>query len=104
MNDSELIAALRQLKVNTKSLACLGCRYEHDCGVHGCHLISHAADRMIELSSRKGVLAHDFELCADTAELAWTLKYIDDHGYTMVSATQDASGVYTVFFRRPVLE
>ncbi|MGM9660760.1 MAG: hypothetical protein ACI3WQ_09185 [Faecousia sp.] len=46
----------------------------------------------------------DFELCADTKELAQTLQFIDKHGYTMVSATQDASGAYTVFFRRPACE
>lgn len=44
---------------------------------------------------------HDFELCDDATELARTLKYIDRHGYVVVSATQDASGMYTVIFRRP---
>lgn len=165
MKDTELVAALRQLKVNTKSLACLGCGYKYDCGIHGCHLIGMAADRLNEVgiilsiirgmhAEAKGAeksllgtvlslfdryygLTHvgsrntvpgpksnprpdivdpimyacavtpprkwftDFELCADTKELAQTLQFIDKHGYTMVSATQDASGVYTVFFRRP---
>lgn len=46
---------------------------------------------------------NDFDLCADTDELKQTLRCIDDNGYTMVSVTQDASGTYTVFFRRPVI-
>lgn len=168
MKDTELVAALRQLKVNTKSLSCLGCGYEHNCSIHGCHLIGMAADRLNEVgillsivrgmhAEAKGAeksllgtvlslfdryygLTHgiprntvpdpksnprpdvvdsimyamsaipprkwftDFELCADTKELAQTLKFIDKHGYTMVSATQDTSGAYTVFFRRPALE
>lgn len=36
MNTKELIEALGQLKVQTGSLACLGCGHEHNCGVHGC--------------------------------------------------------------------
>lgn len=39
MSDRELIAALRRLKVQTGSLACLGCGYEHDCGIHGCAIL-----------------------------------------------------------------
>lgn len=39
MSDRELIAALRQLKVETGSLVCLGCGYEHDCGIHGCAIL-----------------------------------------------------------------
>ena len=35
MRDEELIAALRRLKVETGSLVCLGCGYEHGCGIHG---------------------------------------------------------------------
>lgn len=39
MNDKELLAALRRLKVETGSLVCVGCGYEHDCGVHGCAIL-----------------------------------------------------------------
>ena len=39
MSDRELIAALRRLKVQTGSLACLGCGYEHNCGIHGCAIL-----------------------------------------------------------------
>ena len=39
MRDEDLLAALRRLKVQTGSLACLGCGYEHDCGVHGCMIL-----------------------------------------------------------------
>lgn len=46
----------------------------------------------------------DFERCADAEELAATLRCIDDSGYYLTGVTQDASGVYTVFFRRPALE
>lgn len=46
MRDQELVNALRRLKVETGSLACLGCRHEHNCGVAGCAIIREAADRI----------------------------------------------------------
>ena len=49
MNDKELLAALRRLKVETGSLACMGCGYEHSCGVHGCAVLRAAEERLREL-------------------------------------------------------
>ena len=46
MTNKDLIQALRALCVETGSLACLGCGYEHDCGIHGCAIIQAAADRL----------------------------------------------------------
>lgn len=46
MTANELIKALRRLKVQTGSLACLGCGHEHNCGIHGCAIIREAAERM----------------------------------------------------------
>ena len=42
MRDEDLLAALRRLKVQTGSLVCLGCGYEHNCGVHGCMILREA--------------------------------------------------------------
>lgn len=53
MTDQELIKALRRLMVQTGSLACLGCGYEHSCGVHGCAIIRRAAERLAELTREK---------------------------------------------------
>lgn len=39
MHDEELLAALRRLKVETGSLVCVGCGYEHNCGIHGCAIL-----------------------------------------------------------------
>lgn len=49
MNDKELLAALRRLKVETGSLVCLGCGYEQNCGVHGCAVLRAAEERLREL-------------------------------------------------------
>lgn len=42
MCDEDLLAALRRLKVQTGSLACLGCGREHNCGIHGCAILREA--------------------------------------------------------------
>ena len=46
MTDQELIAALRRLKIETGSIACLGCGYEHNCGIHGCALLRESSERI----------------------------------------------------------
>lgn len=52
MERKKLLAALKQLKVETGYLACLGCGYEHDCGIHGCAIIREAV-RQLEQQSRE---------------------------------------------------
>lgn len=46
MTINELITALRRLKVETGSLACLGCGHEHNCDIHGCAIIREAAEHL----------------------------------------------------------
>lgn len=54
MRDEDLLAALRRLKVETGSIACPGCGYEHNCSVHGCHIMRVAAERLEQLTSAVG--------------------------------------------------
>lgn len=51
MRDEELIAALRRLKVETGSLVCLGCGYEHGCGIHGCAILRKTIVRLEQMLS-----------------------------------------------------
>ena len=44
MEHKELTAQLRRMSVETSSLMCLGCGYEHNCGIHGCALLRQAAE------------------------------------------------------------
>lgn len=50
MKMNELIKALNHMKVQTGSLMCLGCGYEHSCGLHGCAIIREAADKIEKLN------------------------------------------------------
>lgn len=52
MTDKELITALRRLKVQTGSVACLGCGYEHSCSVHGCRIMRLCAERLEQLTGQ----------------------------------------------------
>lgn len=54
MRDEDLLAALRRLKVETGSIACLGCGYEYNCSVHGCHIMRVAAERLEQLTNAVG--------------------------------------------------
>jgi hypothetical protein len=56
MTDAELSLALRRLKVETGSLACLGCGHEHNCSTHGCTIIRAAEERINELHDVKSEL------------------------------------------------
>ncbi len=52
MNDEKsLIKALSRLSVQTGSIACLGCGYEHDCGIHGCAIIRVAREQLKKLTA-----------------------------------------------------
>lgn len=46
MPHGELIQALNRLKVQTGSLACLGCGYEQSCAAKGCRILREAAERL----------------------------------------------------------
>lgn len=48
MENNELLKELRQLSVQTGSLACLGCGREHGCSVHGCAILKKAAEALEE--------------------------------------------------------
>ena len=46
MTNEELIQALDRLKVQTGSLACLGCGYEHNCTTKGCRILREAVEQL----------------------------------------------------------
>ena len=52
MRTEEILTALRRLKVETGSLACMGCGREHDCGIHGCRIAREAAELIEKLTDR----------------------------------------------------
>lgn len=61
MRDQELVSAIRRLKVETGSLACMGCGHEHNCGVSGCAVMREAADRITNQSTHIAALQKEIE-------------------------------------------
>ena len=51
MTTNDLLQALARLRVDTGSLACLGCGHEHNCSTHGCAILRAAADLIKRLTA-----------------------------------------------------
>lgn len=56
MQTENIIKSLRRMAVNTGALNCLGCGFEHNCGIHGCRVLREAADRLDELRRENDAL------------------------------------------------
>lgn len=56
MQTENIIKALRRMAVNTGALNCLGCGFEHNCGIHGCRVLREAADKLDELRRENDAL------------------------------------------------
>ena len=56
MQIENIIKSLRRMAVNTGALNCLGCGFEHNCGIHGCRVLREAADRLDELRRENDAL------------------------------------------------
>ena len=61
MKSEEIVKALRSMAVETGSLVCLGCGHEHNCSVHGCAMMSAAADAMENLRAENDALRREIE-------------------------------------------
>lgn len=77
MRDQELVSAIRRLKVETGSLACMGCGHEHNCGVSGCAVMREAADRIANQSTHIAALQQEIEkLRAQNRQLMLERNYV----------------------------
>lgn len=52
MEVNKLVELLQKVKIETGSMACLGCGHEHNCSTHGCAIIRKAAE-LIKIMSDK---------------------------------------------------
>lgn len=84
MTDKELIKVLRAIKVETGSLACMGCGHEHNCGIHGCAIMRASADRLEELSQRAPQWIPVTERLPDDDDGDWCLVYADGQEGSLV--------------------
>ena len=73
MENTEIINALKRVKVQTGSLVCFGCGHEHNCSVRGCAIIREAADRL------ENDEAHIAALRAEVERLNRENFWLSDH-------------------------
>ena len=65
MNYEEIVKWLRSNQVETGSLLCLGCGYEHHCGIHGCAVMLAAADAMENLQTENAAIRRQIDSLTD---------------------------------------
>lgn len=56
MDSDNLVQFIGWQAVNTGTLNCLGCGFEHNCGIHGRRVLREAADRLEELQQENDAL------------------------------------------------
>ena len=119
---SEVARRMREVAVNTGALNCLGCGYEHNCGVHGCAVLKRAADllapevdttRPIPLEELRAAAVERpvlvFVLCVDEdGQLLdvesgdWEMFYADTFVADGIRDTTDTYGrVFVAFWDEP---
>lgn len=61
MKREEIVSGLRQRRLETGSIACLGCGWENSCGFRGCRIMREAADMLENDETYDGVLRDAIE-------------------------------------------
>lgn len=61
MTTNDLLQALARLRVETGSLACLGCGREHNFSTKGCRILREAADLIRQLTAENAGLCKEIE-------------------------------------------
>ena len=61
MKDKDLVNAIRRLKMETGSLACMGCGHARNCGVSGCAIMREAAGRIANQRTHIAALQQEIE-------------------------------------------
>lgn len=62
MKRDEIVSGLRRQRVETGSIACLGCGWENSCGVRGCRIMQAAADMLENDESQTIALQRELAL------------------------------------------
>ena len=70
MTTEALLKALARLRVETGSLACLGCGYEHNCSTKGCRILRETADLIRQLSDENTELREEVNLRGNAVRTA----------------------------------
>lgn len=85
---NSLLADLRRLKVETGSLACMGCGREHNCGVHGCAILRESADVLQEYVDRCARYADEIMALREKCQWIPVTERLPAPGERVLAATE----------------
>ena len=85
---NSLLADLRRLKVETGSLACMGCGREHNCGVHGCAVLRETADVLQEYVDRCKRYAEEIMALREQRRWIPVTERLPAEGMRVLAATE----------------
>ena len=104
MDKKELLSALSRLKVETGSLACLGCGHEHQCSTKGCAIIRETIEQLRKQVCPERLYDVFFDECnpkgayitsypTEGLYIAWAGDYIpvEEVGKTAFSSREEAA-------------
>lgn len=99
MTTNDLLEALARLRVETGSLACLGCGREHNCSTHGCAILRAAADLIERLTAENAAMREKQRWILVTERFpekqAWYHVAIRDKKTMRIAVEQDLYSVET---------
>ena len=102
MTTNKLIKALQRLKVETGSIACLGCGHEHNCGIHGCAIIREAAEKLGDFNAvfdEDTIVRLDGQCLKVEPGRLRELAEADKDGRLVVLPRKPGDTVYTISWR-----
>ena len=102
MTTNKLIKALQRLKVETGSIACLGCGHEHNCGIHGCAIIREAAEKLGDFNAvfdEDTIVRLDGQCLKVEPGRLRELAEADKDGRLVVLPCKPGDTVYTISWR-----
>lgn len=85
---NSLLADLKRLKVETGSLACMGCGREHSCGVHGCAVLRETADVLQEYVDRSARYADEIMALREKQQWISVTERLPAEGMRVLAASE----------------
>lgn len=92
MRNDEIAKALGCMEVQTGSLVCLGCGYEHDCGIRGCRILRETAELIEKLTDRCALYAEEIAVLQERRKWVSVTERLPE----------DSDDVLAVVFGRPM--
>ena len=100
MKNEEIVRALRRLKVETGSLACMGCGREHNCGIFGCRIVREAAELIEKLTDRCARYAEDIAVAQERTRWVPVTERLPEVGRkVLISWTANGEICFDTAFR-----